>query len=243
MKTSESTVLVTGANRGIGRAIVEAYVSAGAKKVYAAARKLSDLESLVATNQEKIVPVELDVTNVNQIEAAAKTAGDINVLINNAGAATWGPITEFKSLADDINFQINFLGTVNVTNAFAPVLKANGGGAVANLLSVVSLGNMPIGAAYSISKAALWSATQAFRATLAKDGIKVFGVFPGPIDTDMAKGIDLPKTAPNEVALAIIHGIENGEEDIFPDPMAKQVQGAWNSNPKSVEQMFAGMAG
>jgi NAD(P)-dependent dehydrogenase (short-subunit alcohol dehydrogenase family) len=240
MKTQDTIALVTGANRGIGRAFVEAYLAHGAKKVYAAARKRTDLDAIVALDPKRVVPIVLDVSKPAEVAAAAATAKDVNVLINNAGVLSFGNVLEASEETLRRDLDINYFGTIRVTRAFAPMIEKNGGGVVANLLSVVSLASMPGVAGYNASKAALWSATQSMRADLAKRDIRVVGVFPGPIDTDMAKDFPMAKTPAIDVANDVLNGIANGAEDIFPDPMAKQVYAAWSKDHKAVEKQFAG---
>jgi len=134
---------------------------------------------------------------------------------------------------------VNYFGLIAVTRAFAPVIERNGGGTVANVLSVASFVGIPAGAGYSASKAAAWSATQSLRADLAPKGVRVVGVFPGPIDTDMAAGLEIDKTSPSIVASEVIAGIANGAEDIFPDPASKHIYTGWTVDHKAIEREFA----
>lgn len=240
MQANQSIVFVTGANRGIGKAFVEAYLKHGVRKIYAAGRKKSDLDAIVALDPKRVVPVVLDVTKQAEVDAAVAAASDVNVLINNAGALKTGPLLEVDEAGLRSDLEVNYFGLINVTRAFAPVLEKNGPGVIANLLSVVSLVSMPGLGGYSASKAAAWSVTQGFRAELAKQKIKVVGVFPGPIDTDMAKEIPMAKTPPIDVANEVIAGIAAGAEDIFPDPMSKQVYAGWKADHKAIEKQFAG---
>lgn len=240
MQANQSIPLVTGANRGIGRAFVEAYLARGVAKIYAAGRKASDLDAVIAIDPKRVIPVILDVTNAEQIKAAVAKAGDVNVLVNNAGALSMGGLLEITDEKLRHDLEVNYFGLIHVTRAFAPVIEKNGGGVVANVLSVVSFASMPGFAGYNASKAAAWSATQALRADLGKRHIKVVGVFPGPIDTDMAKDIPMAKTPPLDVANEVIDGIAQGAEDVFPDPMSKQVYAGWKADHKAVEKQFAG---
>jgi NAD(P)-dependent dehydrogenase (short-subunit alcohol dehydrogenase family) len=241
MKLTNSVVLVTGASRGIGRALVRAFIDAGARKVYAAARRPQDLAATVAIAPDRIVPLTLDVTDRAQIALAPTLAPDITVLVNNAGVLDFGSVLEAPVEAVERNLAVNLYGPLLTTRALAPVLAANGGGAVVNVLSVVALASMPGLAAYNISKAALQSATQSLRATLRPQGISVHGVYPGPVDTDMAADIPLAKTSPADVARAVVAGVEAGAEDIFPDPMSAQIGQEWFKDPKGVERQFAAM--
>lgn len=238
------TALVTGANRGIGAAIVDALVTAGARKVYAAARNPSDLAPLVARHGGRVSALRLDVTDVSQVAAAVASAPDVQLLVNNAGVAAMmgGAFTDPQWLeAGRKEMDVNYFGTFGVSQAFAPVLARNGGGAIVNLASVASLTNFPMLLAYSVSKAATHSLTQASRMLLAAQGTQVYGVYPGPIDTRMAEGIEMPKTSPAECARAIVAGIESGTEDIFPDAMSQGMGAAYLSSPKGLEKQVASM--
>src|SRR5262249_19239457 len=155
------------------------------------------------------------------------------------GVVDWGSLLDVPPEGFRRDIETNYYGPLNVTRAFAPKIEANGGGAVANVLSLASFVSMPRIAAYNASKAAAWSMTQALRADLASRGNQVFGIFPGPVDTDMARSIDLPKASPTDVANEILEGIENGTEDIFPDSMAKEFYEAWKSDHKAVERQYA----
>lgn len=242
---SGSIAFVTGANRGIGRALVEALLDRGAAKVYAAARQPEAVADLVAISGGRVVPVRLDITRQDQIRSAAAAASDVTLLVNNAGivAQLGGDFTEASWItAGREEFEVNVLGTLAVTQAFAPVLARNGGGAVVNVSSVaglVSFGNL---ASYSASKAALHSLTQATRTLLRSQGTFVAGVYPGPIDTDMSKPIDLPKTPAIVAATAIVDGLAAGEEEIFPDPMAREIGALFLKDPKGLELHVAGVA-
>ncbi len=237
--------LVTGANRGIGEALVDALVLAGAAKVYAAARNAAELATIVARHPGKVVPLTLDVTDAVQIREAVAAASDVRLLVNNAGVAghMGGAFTDAEWLTKGrAEMEVNYFGTFAITQAFAPVLARNGGGAIANLGSVASFVNFPMLAAYSASKAATHSITQASRIFLKGQGTQVFGVYPGPIDTRMADGIRFDKTSPADAASAIIAGIEAGTEEIFPDPMSQGMGGAFLADPKGLERQIAAMA-
>ncbi len=238
MQATKLIPLITGANRGIGKAYIQAYLDAGVTKIYAAARNRSDLDEVVAFDSKRVIPIVLDVTKPEQVTAAANFASDVNVLVNNAGALTSGSPLDVTASGLQLDLDVNYFGLIRTTQAFVPVLEKNGGGVVVNMLSVVSFARMPGISGYNASKAAAWSMTQAFRAQLATRNIRVVGVFPGPIDTDMAKEIPMAKTPPIDVANEVIQGIANGAEDIFPDPMSKQVYAAWSADHKSVEKQF-----
>jgi NAD(P)-dependent dehydrogenase (short-subunit alcohol dehydrogenase family) len=240
-----TTALVTGANRGIGEAIVEALIAAGATRVYAAARNVGDLAALVALHGSKLVPVALDVTNAKQIAGAVVAAPDVQLLINNAGVAAHvgGSFTDVKWIeAGRQEMEVNFFGTLSVAQAFAPVLARNGGGAMVNIGSVASLVNFPLLAAYSASKAATHSITQAARMMLKSQGTQVFGVYPGPIDTRMAESVPFQKTLASDAARAIVNGIAAGTEEIFPDPMSQAMGAAFLADPKGLERQVGAMA-
>jgi NAD(P)-dependent dehydrogenase (short-subunit alcohol dehydrogenase family) len=240
MQTKDSVALVTGANRGIGRAYVEALLEQGARRVYAAARTLSTLDAVVGLDKKRVHPVTLDVTSAADARAVAAEAGDVNLLINNAAILNVGGSADVSLDALRANMETNFFGTLNVTRAFIPALEKNHG-AVVNMLTLVALVSMPALSAYNASKAAALSLTQSLRADLGKRGVAVHAVFPGAVDTDMIRGFEMPKTAPMDIARAVLAAVEMGEEDIFPDPMAQQVYAAWRQDPKAVERQFASM--
>lgn len=241
MKIQNAVALVTGANRGIGRSIVEELLRQGARRVYATARRTEALEPVLALDRDRVRALVLDVTDPVTVDAAAAAATDVNLLVNNAGVADFGGVLDLPLDRARRDMEVNYFGLLGVTRAFAPLIEANGGGAVINLLSAVSLASMPGLGGYSASKAAAWSLTQALRGDLGKRGITVHGVFPGPVDTDMAKGFLMEKTAPLEVARVVLTSVEAGIEDIFPDPMSQGVYAAWSSDHKAVERQFASM--
>lgn len=238
MKLENKTILVTGSNRGIGKALVEALLKHPVKKIYAAARKTEDLP---AFGDSRVVPLKLDITDLDLVTKAAGLAQDVDLLINNAGVATFSSVVTSEPDALKHDLEVNYLGTLNVVRAFAPVLEKKGGGAIANVLSVVGLASMSAIGGYSASKAALFSATQAMRAELKSKGISVHGIFPGPIDTDMSRDFDMPKTGAPETAENILKGILTDQEDIFPDPMSVQVGEVWAKDPKGLERQFSAM--
>jgi NAD(P)-dependent dehydrogenase (short-subunit alcohol dehydrogenase family) len=246
MQIENSIALVTGANRGIGRALVTALVNKGAKKVYAGVR---DIDTLLHKNPDflenfkgKVELVSLDITKNNQVDLAVEKAHDATILINNAGIANYSGFIAADSLsAARQEMEVNYFATLAMIRGFAPVLKKNGGGAIVNLLSVASLVNFPMLGSYSASKAALYSLTQGVRAELASQGTVILGVFPGPIDTDMAKGIEMEKASPEEIATGVLTAIENGQEDVFIDQMAVQFHKDYLSDPKTVERQIGEM--
>jgi len=236
MKIEGSIALVTGANRGLGKALVSALLAAGAAKVYAAARD----ERKVPAYSSRVVPLALDTTKPEQIAAAVKKANDVTLLINNAGLATSQNVLTMSQAEVDADFRTNVHGTLAVIKAFLPVLeRAPGGATVVNVLSLAALASFPILGGYSASKAAAYSITQALRPELKAKNIDVLAVLAGPIDTDMVKALQMPKTMPAETAKGLLAGIERGEEEIFPDPMAREMAALWNKSHKEFERAFA----
>ncbi|HKW49634.1 MAG TPA: SDR family oxidoreductase [Gemmatimonadaceae bacterium] len=238
MQIKDSVAFVTGANRGIGRAFIDALLERGARRVYAAARDLSALDSVVRLDPARVRAVKLDVTSVADARVAAALGDDVTLLINNAAILNIGSLADLPVAAVRDNMETNFYGLLNVTTAFIPVLERHAG-AVVNILTLLSMVSAPRLAAYNASKAAGWSLTQSFRADLVKRGIAVHGVFPGAVDTDMARGLEMPKTAAIDVARATLGGVESGDEDIYPDPMSQEVFSAWRKDHKAVERQFA----
>lgn len=236
MQIEGRVVFVTGANRGLGKALVQALLDRGAAKVYAGARRP---ETISAADGVRVIAVPLDLTSRESIAAAASVAADTEILVNNASAAAFAGPLEADRAAVEQEMAVNFFGGYDAILAFLPTLRANHG-AVVNVLSLLSLSSTPPMAGYSASKAAFHSLTQALRPVLAADGIAVHGVYPGGIDTDMLAGIDAPKTAPAGVAAGILDGLAADEEDIFPDPNAKAMAQIWASSPKQFERAFAG---
>ena len=230
-----SVAFVSGANRGIGRAIVESLLTRGAAKVYAAARNPDSLADLVATHGDKVVPVALDVTDKTQVAVAARTAADAQLIINNAGAAT-NPDLFGEDLSDaEREFDVNYWGTLHMTRAFVPNLKHAGTGSLVNVVSIAGLTNFPMFPTYSDSKAALHSLTVGTRHVLTGSGIDVIGVYPGPVETDMAKDIDMPKASTADVANTILDGIESGTDEVFTDEMAQSFEAPYTAGHKALE--------
>ena len=231
MKIIDSTVLVTGANRGIGKALVDEALRRGAKRVYAGTRQQ------LAHADRRVTPLVLDVTDAAQIRAAVKKVGGLDILINNAGISVQNDLSDRAAL--ERLLAVNLFGTYDVTQAFVPVLTPSRS-AVVNILSLASLAAVPFDPLYSISKAASFSLSQSLRALLARQGVSVHIVLPGPIDTDMTRALDIPKASPESTAQAILEGVENGEEEIFPDPMSEAIAEGWrNSAVKELQRQFA----
>lgn len=231
------TVLVTGGNRGIGKAIVEEALQRGAAKVYAAVRNVDSAADLVAQHGDRVVPLHLDLEDPASITAAAEAAGDVDLVINNAGVLkTASAVAEDAVEALQYEMNVNVYGLVRVAQAFAPVLKANGGGALAQLNSVASVKTFGDFATYCASKAASYSITQGLRESLAEQGTQVVSVHPGPIRTDMgsAAGFDDIAEPPALVATAIFDALAQGRFHVWPDSMAQQVGGAYQSFAENV---------
>jgi NAD(P)-dependent dehydrogenase (short-subunit alcohol dehydrogenase family) len=233
-------ILITGANRGIGKALASKALELGAKKVYATARDESKLAEVKALDSDRVVTLALDVTNQEQVSAAAQAASDVEIVINNAGMGTGAQL-----MADDVveksklEMDANFYGPMRMGVAFAPILKANGGGAIANVLSVAGLVNFPFAPTYSTSKAAGHSLTQGQRAVLAGQKTLVCGIYPGPIDTDMTAGMTVEKGSTEEVAIAVFEGLAQGTEEIFTDNMARGLAQGMKADAKAVEKSIA----
>ena len=239
MEIAGAVALVTGANRGIGAAYVEALLAAGAAKVYATVRDPATLGAL--RDDSRVTPAALDIRRPEQVAATAAARTDVNLLINCAGINFNTPALAAPSM-DNARQEIetNYLGTLAMCRAFAPVLKANGGGAIVNMLTILSKVNFPLMGSYCATKAAGLSLTQAVRAELAGQGTLVVAVMPGAVDTRMTEGLDVPKMQPAEVAEAALQAIREGAEDIYPGDMAVEVAAGLAADSKAVEKEFAG---
>jgi NAD(P)-dependent dehydrogenase (short-subunit alcohol dehydrogenase family) len=234
MTIADRAVLVTGANRGIGRALVEEALRRGAKRVYAGTRQP------LAHPDGQVTPLALDVTNAAQIQEAVENVASLDILINNAGIMLYEDSSDRAML--ERHLAVNLFGTYGVTRAFLPMLTRSRG-AIVNNVSLMAFAPLPLTPAYSISKAAAFSLTQSLRALLAGRGVRVHAVLTGPTDTEMTQGFDIPKASPESVARAIFDGVENGEEDIFPDPMSQAMAESWRSGAaKALERQNAAIA-
>ncbi len=230
---ADKTVLVTGANRGLGRALVDEALRRGAKRVYAASRQP------VVVPDERVTPVILDVTDPAQIQKAVDRVEFLDILINNAGVSVPDDLSDRSAF--ERHLAVNLYGTLDVTQAFVPSLTRSHG-AVINVVSLGALAAVPVLPAYSVSKAASLSLTQSLRALLAGRGVSVYAVMPGPIDTDMVRALDIPKTSAEDVARASLEGVERGEEEIFPDPMSQALADGWRAGvAKELERQNAAM--
>jgi NAD(P)-dependent dehydrogenase (short-subunit alcohol dehydrogenase family) len=231
MSIAGKTILVTGASRGIGRALVDEALARGAKRVYAGMRQP------LAHPDPRVTPLPLDVTSSGQIQAAAGQVGSLDILINNAGVAPYDDLTDRAVLEHSL--AVNLFGPYTVTQAFLPQLTRSGG-VIVNNTSLMALAPLPLTPSYAISKAAAFSMTQSLRALLAGRGVRVHAVLTGPTDTDMTAGFEIPKASPQSVARVIFDGVDNGEEDIFPDPMSASVADGWRGGPaKAMERQNA----
>jgi NAD(P)-dependent dehydrogenase (short-subunit alcohol dehydrogenase family) len=233
----DRVVLVTGANRGIGRSTVEYFFQAGAKKIYAAARNPESLGPLLESYGDRLVPMQIDLHRPETIIEAAKSAADVEIVVNNAGMLNIAnPLVSNAVVAMQDEMEVNVYGLMRMAQAFAPILKANGGGALVQLNSIASIKNFVDFATYSASKAAAYSITQGLRDLLKEQGTQVISVHPGPIATDMANSAGLSELAePAElVPQSIIAAIESGEFHSYPDRMAKQVGGAYQDFAKTI---------
>jgi NAD(P)-dependent dehydrogenase (short-subunit alcohol dehydrogenase family) len=241
MKIQSATALVTGASRGLGRALVQALLDARVRRVYAAARAEESLPALRALDPARVVPIRIDVRDEAQVRAAAAAADDVDLLINNAGSLAGYNVLAMSPEALETDLDTNLRGPLQLVRAFLPVLERRPTAAIVNVLSVVSMASMAALGGYSASKAAAWSITQSLRGELRSRNIAVHAVFPGPVDTDMVRAMDMPKTAPADVAAAVLAGIEAGSEDIFPDPMSRDSYATYSRDPKALERAFLGM--
>ena len=234
MNIADTAVLVTGANRGIGRALVEDALRRGARRVYAGTRQL------LTHPDGRVTPLTLDVTSAAQAQAAAESIESLDVLVNNAGIALYDDLSD-RSVVEQ-HLAVNLFGPIRVTEAFLPLLTRSSG-AIVNNVSMMAFAPVPLTPAYSISKAAAFSLTQSMRTLLAGRGVSVHAVLTGPVDTDMTRGFDIPKSSAESVARAIFDGLEKGEEDIFPDPASQSMAESWRSGAtKALERQFAALA-
>ncbi|MGD0703671.1 MAG: SDR family NAD(P)-dependent oxidoreductase [Trebonia sp.] len=232
-KIANGTVLVTGANRGIGRALVEEALARGARRVYAATRQP------IVHPDGRVTPLLFDLTDATQIQTAAAKVDSLDILVNNAGIAQYDDLSDPSAI--ERHLAVNLFGTHAVTQAFLPLLTRSHG-AIVNVLSTGALAAIPIIPAYSISKAAAFAMSQSLRALLAGQGVRVHAVMTGPTDTDMSRGLDVPKASPESVARAIFDGVQRGQEEIFPDPMSASLEQDWNGGAvKAMERMNAGL--
>ncbi len=239
MNIEGTVALVTGANRGIGKAFAAELLARGAAKVYVGARDLST----ISDSDPRLVPVKLDVTDYERVAAVAQELGDVQLLVNNAGIAR--PATPLAATLDDARaeLEVNLFALIATTQAFAPVLADNGGGAIVNVLSVASWVSRPILATYSASKAAAWGYANAARIELKTQGTQVVGVHVGPVDTDLQAGFDVEKVAPSVVAAAALDAVEADQPEAIVDDISRWVKASLPDDHRllypTLEQDFA----
>jgi NAD(P)-dependent dehydrogenase (short-subunit alcohol dehydrogenase family) len=227
------TVLITGANRGVGDALVAEALRRGASRVFAGMRQPTP------PADSRVTPIKLDVTDQDQIRSAAASITSLDVLVNNAGVMLYDDLSDAAALEQQL--AVNLYGPLAVTNAFLPQLVESHG-TIVNNVSMEALAPVPVHPSYAISKAAAFNMTQSLRALLAAKDVRVHAMLAGPIDTDMMRGLDVPKATPQSVAEAIFDGVERGEEEIFPDAMSIKLADSWRTGAaKEFEHQFAAL--
>ena len=234
--------LVTGANRGIGEGFVQTLLKAGASTIYAAARDVKSLAAVVALNPEVVKAVQLNVTNAEQIQALVDQIPALDILVNNAGIidpalSSALNATEFARQ----EMEVNLFGPMQLTSLLIPKLKLSTQGAIINISSIAGISNFPSVGTYSISKAAMHSYSEGLRADLAKEGIAVMCIYPGPTDTRMAAGMAMDKPAPISVSEKAFAALSQGQLEVFPDDFAKQMYATFLEQPKKLAETFAAM--
>jgi len=241
MRIDGANVLVTGANRGLGRALVGAFLDAGAARVFATVREPAN----TSVEDVRVETVVLDVTQEGSVFAAASRCRDTDILVNNAASLANKPCIGVPDLSGArLEMETNYWGVLAMCRAFAPHLAARGGGAIANILSIGALVSVPFAGSYCATKAAAWSLTQCIRAELARSGTTVAAVFPGPIATDMARpGEEEGRCAPGAMAAAIVEDLRRGETMIFPDAVSAAIRDGYSADPWSLEKRFAQSVG
>ena len=233
MTITGKTVLVTGARRGIGQALVQEALARGAARVYAGTRRPLEHPG------ERVTPLILDITSPEQIWEAVGQVESLDILVNNAGVFLFDDLSDRAAL--ERHLAVNFYGTYDVIQAFLPALTRSRG-AIVNIGSIAALAPIPLTPAYSVSKAATFNLAQSLRILLAQRGVRVHSVLSGPVDTDMVRDLDIPKSSPDAVARAIFDGIDDGEEDIFPDPFSQALAEGWSTGvAKALEHQNAAL--
>ena len=241
MNIQHSTALVTGANRGIGKAFADALLDRGATKVYAAVRDVATV------TDPRLVPIQLDVTDPDRVAAVAHELDDVQLVVNNAGVLHVAIPPSASLDTARVELETNYLGLVSITQAFAPVLERNGGGAFINMLSVFSWVATPLLTTYSASKAAAWSFTNAARIVLKRQGTQVVGVYAGPVDTDMTAAIDLEKIPPATVAMGALDALEADEPEAVVDDYSRAIKAGLGDDQGAlypqIERQFLALTG
>jgi NAD(P)-dependent dehydrogenase (short-subunit alcohol dehydrogenase family) len=243
MQIDGTVAVVTGANRGIGEAFVKALLERGASKVYAAMRDVTTVDN----RDSRLVPVQLDVTDADRVAVVAHELGDVQLVVNNAGIARSGTPLSVKLDAARAELEVNYLSLIATTQAFAPVLATNGGGAFVNVLSVASWVSSPFLSTYGASKSAAWNFTNAARVELKRQGTHVVGVHVGFVDTDLTAALDVDKIAPAAVATAALDAVEAGEPEAVVDDLSRQVKAGLSDDQRTlypqIERDFAAVLG
>lgn len=236
MKTlKDKVILITGANRGIGKSLVKAALEKGARRIYATARDVTKMPDFA---DERLITLELDINNSIQLSKIIEQTKDVQILINNAGSCNPGNILQGEISDIEYDMKTNYYGTINMMRAFAPILENNAPSKIVNIVSIVAYSPLPSIAGYSASKAALFSATLSARIELAKKGINVQMANPGAIDTDMNKNSDWEMPAPDGVAKILLDKVEAGELDIVPDEIGLDMFQAWKEDPSKLAEIF-----
>ena len=237
MNIQGKRILISGANGGIGSALIKALLARQAGKIYAAARDPKSLRESFAAEADRVFPVQLDITDSASIEQLARDCGDVDILINNAGInrGQWFTATAGLDAARN-EMEVNYFGTLGMCRAFAPLFIARKAGMIVNVCSIIGMVNMPANGTYCASKAAVHSLTQGMRGEMAPHGVKVLGVYPGPVETRMTEGLEMPKTSPDAVAKAIVDGMAEAKPTITPDPMSSQLYGFLLKDYESAEK-------
>ena len=234
MRLDQKTVLITGSNRGIGAAIVTALLGRDVKKIYAAARNPDKLPNF---DDERVVPLKLDITDPDQVRRAAESAVDVDLLINNAGVAAFTSLLDGPLELLQRDMGTNYFGTLDMVRSFVPVLESKRDATIVNVVTIAAFVNFPMVGGYSASKSALFSLSQGIRIELATRGIAVHTVNPGPIDTELAAEFPAEKASPESTAENILAALENGEIDIFPDVGSQEMITVWKKDYRELEQM------
>ena len=238
MNFENKTILVTGANRGIGRQIVTALLGKGVTKIYAGSR---NPDSLPDFKDNRVIPLQLDITSSDQVSQASKLASDVDILVNNAGVAAFTSLLEGRDELLRRDMETNYFGTLDMVRQFVPVLKAQSDAAIVNIVSIVAFVNFPVIGGYSASKSALFSLSQGIRNELSGKGITVHTVNPGPIDTELASEFPMEKASTESTVDNMLTALENDEADIFPDVVSQEMIGVWKEDYRQLEQMVTEM--